>query len=157
MSRRSLAVKQQASPSLAALRRQAGELGLADNIVWVEGRFDAQSPLAAADVGILPSHQEGFSNSLIEMMASALPVIATRVGGNIDAVVDGESGLLVPAKDAAALAEAIARLHGDAALRRSMGDAARSRVGERFSLDACVAGYVDFYARIAARIGSPPA
>lgn len=141
----------------AALRRQADELGLADNIVWVEGRFDAQSPLAAADVGILPSHQEGFSNSLIEMMAGALPVVATRVGGNIDAVVDGESGLLVPVKNVAALAAAIAKLHGDAALRRSMGDAARARVGERFSLDACVAGYVDFYARVAARSGSPPA
>ncbi len=141
----------------AALRRQAGELGLADNIVWIEGRSDAQTPLAAADLGILPSHQEGFSNSLIEMMAGALPVIATRVGGNVDAVVDGESGLLVPVKDAAALAGAIATLHCDAALRRSMGDAARARVGERFSLDACVARYVDFYARVASRSASPPA
>lgn len=129
----------------AALRRQAGEVGIADNIVWLENRSDAQSPLAAADVGLLPSHQEGFSNSLIEMMAIGLPVVATRIGGNLDAVVDGESGILVPVKDAAALAAAIARFYNGAALRRSMGDAARARVGERFSLSACVDRYTEFY------------
>ena len=111
----------------AALRRKAGELGIAGNIVWIEGRADAQSPLAAADIGVLPSHQEGFSNSLIEMMASGLPVIAAKIGGNIDAVVDRESGLLYAVKDVAALAVAIIALHDDPAGRQSMGAAARAR------------------------------
>ncbi len=106
-------------------------------MVWIEGRSDAQTPLAAADVGILPSHEEGVSNSLIEMMAGALPVIATRVGGNVDAIVDGESGLLVPVKGAAALAAAIAKLHGDPALRRSMGAAARARRRAFFARRLC--------------------
>lgn len=133
----------------AALRRKADELGIADHIVWLEDRSDAQSPLAAADIAVLPSHQEGFSNSLIEMMGCGLPVIATRVGGNIDAIVDGESGFLVPVKDPAALGAAIVALHDDGGLRHRMGAAARQRVIEHFSLEACVTRYVDFYARLA--------
>jgi glycosyltransferase involved in cell wall biosynthesis len=132
----------------AALRRKAAELGIADNIVWLEGRSDAQTPLAAADIAVLPSHQEGFSNSLIEMMGCGLPVIATRVGGNIDAVVDGESGLLVAVGDVPALAAAILALHDDRPRRLAMGGAARARVAENFTLDVCVGSYVDMYARL---------
>lgn len=138
----------------AALRRQADDLGIAGNIVWIENRADAQAPLAAADIGVLPSHQEGFSNSLIEMMASGLPVIASRIGGNIDAVADGETGLLFAVKDAAALAAAILALHDNPARRQNMGAAARQRVADNFSLDACVDRYVDFYSRTAAVISA---
>lgn len=130
------------------LRRQAATLGIGDNIVWVEDRMDAQTALAAADIAVVPSHQEGFSNSLIEAMAAALPVIATRVGGNRDAVVDGESGLLVPVQDPAALLAAISRLADDAALRQRLGAAARSRVKALFSLDTCVQRYLKLYAKV---------
>jgi len=134
----------------ATLRQKAAALGIADNIVWVEDRMDAQTALAAADVAVVPSHQEGFSNSLIEAMACALPVIATRVGGNLDAIVDGESGLLVPVQDPAALMAAISRLRDDAALRQRLGTTARSRVQALFSLDTCVQRYLKLYTKVMA-------
>jgi glycosyltransferase involved in cell wall biosynthesis len=132
----------------ATLRRKAVNLGFADNIVWLEDRMDAQTALAAADIAVVPSHQEGFSNSLIEAMACALPIIATRVGGNIDAIVDGESGLLVPARDPTALMAAISRLRDDVMLRQRFGAAARSRVKALFSLDTCVQRYLKLYAKV---------
>jgi glycosyltransferase involved in cell wall biosynthesis len=134
----------------ATLRRQAAALGIADNIVWVEDRMDAQTALAAAHIAVVPSHQEGFSNSLIEAMAAGLPVIATRVGGNLDAIVDDESGLLVPVQDPAALMAAISRLRDDAALRQRLGTAARSRVKALFSLDTCVQRYLKLYTKVMA-------
>jgi glycosyltransferase involved in cell wall biosynthesis len=128
-----------------SLRQQAAALGLADNILWLGERTDAQDLLAVADIGVLPSHEEGFSNSLIEKMAHALPVVATRVGGNVDAVVDGTTGSLVPAGDPAALGAAIANLYEDSRLRANMGAAARLRVEQRFSLDACTGHYLNLY------------
>lgn len=89
--------------------------------MWLGERADAQALIAAADIGVAPSHEEVFSNSLIEKMAHGLPVIATRVGGNIDAVVDGETGWLVPVSDAVALGEAITALHEKFQLARADG------------------------------------
>lgn len=131
----------------AALRQKALAGGFANNIVWVEGRADARTLLDAADLAVVPSHQEGFSNSLIEEMACALPVVATRVGGNLDAIVDDESGLLVPVGDPSALMAAILRLHDDIVVRQRLGKAARFRVNELFSLDGCVQRYVNLYTR----------
>jgi len=127
------------------LQRQAETLGLANNILWLDEQLDAQRPLEAADMAVLPSHEEGFSNSLLEKMAHALPVVATRVGGNIDAVVDDESGLLVPVKDPRALGEAIGRLYEDAPLRARLGAAALMRVETLFSLPACTRRYLNLY------------
>lgn len=129
----------------ATLRRQAEQLGIAGNILWLGERADSQDLIATADLGVLPSHQEGFSNSLIEKMAHGLPVVATRVGGNIDAVADGDSGRLVPVGDAAALGAAITALYEDAGLRARMGVAARLRVERLFSLQACARRYLDLY------------
>ena len=78
-------------------------------------------------------------------MACGLPVIATRVGGNVDAIVDGESGRLVPITDPAALGEAITTFYEDAGLRTRMGAAARLRVERLFSLEACVRRYLNLY------------
>ena len=89
--------------------------------MWLGERADAQALIAAADIGVAPSHEEVFSNSLIEKMAHGLPVIATRIGGNIDAVVDGETGWLVPVSDAVALGEAITALHEKFQLARADG------------------------------------
>jgi glycosyltransferase involved in cell wall biosynthesis len=141
----------------AALQRQASALSIADNILWLGERADSQQLLVAADLGVLPSHQEGFSNSLIEKMALGLPVVATRVGGNLDAVADGETGRLVPAADPAALGEAIAALYGDAGLRARMGAAARSRVERLFSLDACAGRYLNLYCGLMQHIEKPVA
>ena len=98
--------------------------------------------LRGLDCFVLPSLAEGISNTILEAMASGLPVIATRVGGNAELVEDGTTGALVPAADSEALAR------GDAALRRAIrssrgahGRAGRARVERRFSLDAMVAQY----------------
>jgi glycosyltransferase involved in cell wall biosynthesis len=141
----------------SALRQQAATLGLAEHVLWLGQRSDTEDLLAAADLGVLPSHHEGFSNSLIEKMAHALPVVATRVGGNIDAVADGETGYLVPVTDGAALGEAIAGLYEDAGLRARMGAAARRRVERLFSLQACVRRYFDLYRGLSGRSQMPVA
>lgn len=129
----------------AELKRQAQTLNISGNISWLGERSDVGPLLAASDMFVLPSHQEGFSNALLEAMAASLPAIATAVGGNIDAVRDSDSGLLVRVKDPRGLAAAIVRLAKDPALRRRLGDAARLRVAQRFSLDFCVEQYDRLY------------
>jgi glycosyltransferase involved in cell wall biosynthesis len=84
----------------------------------------------------LPSRSEGFSNAIVEAMASSLPVVATRVGGNEEAIVDGVSGYLVPAEDVDALATAIERLLCDPLEARRMGAAGREIVTQKFTADA---------------------
>jgi glycosyltransferase involved in cell wall biosynthesis len=127
------------------LKGLAQSLGIADNIMWLGERSDVEELLSATDIFVLPSHQEGFSNALLEAMAARLPAVATAVGGNIDAVADNDTGLLVPARDPRALAAAVLRLAQDSDLRRSFGDAARRRVEQRFSLQACVDRYERLY------------
>ncbi|MGB7888000.1 MAG: glycosyltransferase, partial [Xanthobacteraceae bacterium] len=110
------------------LKGLAQHFGMAGNIMWLGERPDVEELLSASDIFVLPSHQEGFSNALLEAMAARLPAVATAVGGNIDAVADNETGLLVPVRDPRALAAAILRLAQNPDLRRSFGDAARRRV-----------------------------
>lgn len=127
------------------LRAQAERLRIADNILWLGERRDVEAILPAADVALLVSHQEGFSNALIEAMGQGLPVIATSIGGNLDAVADHVSGLLVPPREPAALGAAILALASDEAKRSAMGHAARERTLAMFSQDACIARYGRLY------------
>ncbi len=127
------------------LRKQAASLGLQDHFIWLGERPDAEHLFSVADVAVLASHEEGFSNSLIEAMGQGVAVIATAVGGNLDAVVPGESGLLVPTRDPTALAAAITRLALDKEFRSQLGEAGRQRAEKQFSLDACIGGYVNLY------------
>ena len=129
----------------AELKTQAQSFGIGDNILWLGERNDVDELLSASDMFVLPSHQEGFSNALLEAMAARLPVVATAIGGNSDAVVDGETGSLVPVRDPRALAAAILRLAQDPDLRASFGEAGRRRVEQRFSLQACVDRYERLY------------
>lgn len=135
------------------LLSQAERLGVADRILWLGERRDVQDILPVADVGLLVSHQEGFSNALIEAMGQGLPMIATAVGGNLDAIADGHSGLLVPTQNPAALAAAILDLAGHPERRRKMGLAARERILGLFSKDACVDRYEALYRGIGAPSG----
>ena len=83
--------------------------------------------------------------TLLEAMAAGLPVVATRVGGNPEVVVDGETGWLVPPRDPDALAAAIRSLLDDPKLAARMGESGRTRVRERFSLEAMVRAYAAVY------------
>lgn len=100
------------------------------------------------DISTLTSTDEAFSNSLLEAMAAGNPVVATSVGGTPDAVVDGETGLLVPPGVPRSLAEALERLVTDVGLARRLGEAGRKRVWKQFSPEAAMTALTDLYASL---------
>lgn len=107
--------------------------------------------LARAGAFVLSSRSEGLPISMLEAMAAGLPVVATSVGGVPELVVEGETGLLVPAGDAGALAEALRRLVEDPALRGRVGAAARERVLEHFDLPDFRRAHLELYRRLLSR------
>jgi sugar transferase (PEP-CTERM/EpsH1 system associated) len=136
-------------PSLPELRGLAAAQGI-DRATWFAGnRPDVAELLRALDVFVLPSLNEGISNTLLEAMATGLPVVASAVGGNGELVDDGVTGSLFPATDVTALARALARCLGDAPWRAALGREARAAAVERFSLPAMVGGYQRVYEALA--------
>ena len=101
--------------------------------------------LNAMDVYVLPSISEGISNSLLEAMATGLPVVATATGGNPEVILDGDSGLLFPVGDPARLAEILLELRGSEDLRVRLGKRALRRAKEDFSIDSMVRNYAQLY------------
>jgi glycosyltransferase involved in cell wall biosynthesis len=116
------------------LEEQARLLGLAGRVVFTGTRLDVAAILSQAAISVAPSLSEGLSNVVLESMAAGVPVVATRVGGTPEILDDGVTGLLVPPCDAPALAGAIGRLLGNEALARRLGEAARARAVNRFSM-----------------------
>jgi glycosyltransferase involved in cell wall biosynthesis len=98
-----------------------------------------------SDVFCLPSRSEGFSNALLEAMACALPCVATRVGGNAEAIEDGVSGFLVAPQDPDLIADRLLRLLRQPEAGRHMGQAARQRVEEKFTVEAMMANLTAVY------------
>lgn len=143
----------------ASLRERARAAGLAENCRWAGQVEDVDVYLQAADVSVLASHGEGFSNALLESMAAGLPVVATAVGGNSDAISDGVDGLLVPPRAPRALGDALSRLAEAPGLRARLGERARARVTDAFSEERCVDLYAQLYDNIIARrrLVIPPA
>jgi len=129
----------------AGLEARCAALGLDATVRFLGRVDDVASVLAAADVMVMPSRQEGLGVAALEAMAVGLPVIASRVGGLPEAVQDGETGLLVPTGDPAALAAAIGRLAADPMLARRLGAQGATRVRTRFTMagmaDATLAIY----------------
>ena len=118
---------------MPSIRAQADELGLAANTFFV-GRCDRLAELlAASDVCVLTSQSEGFSNSILEYMAAARPVVVTDVGGAREAVAEGETGYLVRSGDDAAMADRVISLLNDTAKARAMGEQGYRVVKEKFS------------------------
>ena len=119
------------------------------DLAWLPGaRDDVAAILRALDAFVLPSLGEGISNTILEAMASGLPVVATRVGGNPELVDDGRTGTLVRAGDDDALAAALVGFARDAASARAMGSAGRAQALRSYSIDAMVAQYVALYDRL---------
>ena len=122
------------------------EDGGARELAWFAGeRNDIAGIMRGLDCFVLPSLAEGISNTVLEAMACALPVIATRVGGNTELLDDGVTGQLVGADDPPALARAMLKYFDDVALARQHGHAARDRVERSFSLDRMVDSYHHLY------------
>src|SRR5262249_5467856 len=120
-------------------------LGLKGRVVFTGFRSDVSDLLSDVTVSVLPSLSEGLSNAVLESMASAIPVVATRVGGTPEAVEEAVTGLPVPPRDSAALAGAIRRILEDPELAARLGHAGRRRVAEHFSLEHMVRETERFY------------
>jgi glycosyltransferase involved in cell wall biosynthesis len=135
----------------AALRRH----GLIPRVELLGARRDVPHLLASADIFVLSSRSEGFPVSILEAMAAGLPVLASDVGGVAEAVVDGETGSLVPAGDAAALARALERLLADPALRSRLGERGRERARRFFDVETFRFAHLGLYRRELERSGLP--
>ena len=129
------------------------EAGVA-HLVWLPGeRHDVAEVMRHLNCFVLPSLAEGISNTILEAMSTGLPVVATRVGGNAELVAHGRTGVVVPADDVEAMAQALLQRFGDAPGTLCMGQNGRAEVERRFSLNAMVAAYQGLYDRELARVG----
>ena len=132
------------------LKRLAAEAGLGDRVIFTGPLADPACAYRLFDLYAATSRKEGLPLALLEAMGARLAVVATDVPGHRDVVVHGETGLLVPPDDPAALAEAIATLLADPARRRRMGEAGRRRVAEVFTVSSMVEQTAEVYRRAAA-------
>jgi glycosyltransferase involved in cell wall biosynthesis len=130
------------------LEEHAKALGLGRRVVFTGFRSDIPELLREVSVSVLPSLAEGLSNVILEAMAAGVSVVATAVGGTPEVIEDGVSGLLVPPRDASALARAIGSLLGEPERRRTIGLAGQRQVIERFSLEATVLETEKLYERL---------
>jgi len=130
-----------------------GELDIGSQVQLLGERDDVPRLLAAADIVVHPSHEEGFANAVLEGMAAGRPLVATAVGGTPEAVRDGMEGLLVPAHAPAALAAAIDRLVSDPELRRRMGESGRLRIESEFSMARMIDRFAAWYETLAGSRG----
>jgi glycosyltransferase involved in cell wall biosynthesis len=113
-------------------------IGLEKHFLFLGRRSDVPRILSCCDLAVLPSHTEGLSNALLEYLAAGLPAVASRVGGNVEIIQDGKTGLLVPPEDSSALAGAILQLLGDSGLAAELGRNGRAYVSAEFSFQRMI-------------------
>jgi L-malate glycosyltransferase len=142
-------------PRADELRTLAETLGVATHVSFLGHREDVPALLASADAFVLPSRSEAFPNGAIEAMAAGLPVVASRVGGLLDLIEDGRTGMLVQPDNPAALAEALESLILSPARAAMVGSAARDEVTRRYSFERMVRGFEDLYFSHLHAVGVP--
>jgi glycosyltransferase involved in cell wall biosynthesis len=130
------------------LERLVHERNLEKHVLLPGFRTDVLGCIKGFDVFAMSSVTEGLGTSLLDAMACRTPIVATRTGGIPEIVEDGVNGLLVPPRDAPALARAIVRMLNDETGRRTMGEAGFSRVNERYTVERMVAGTAAIYQRL---------
>lgn len=135
------------------IRRLVAEMGLGKNVIFTGLIENPVRVYPSLNVYVATSLKEGLPLSLVEAMGAGLPVVATDVPGHRDVVVHGETGLLVPPEDPAALADAVSSLLGDRERRRRTAEAARQRALKEFSIQPMVAGTAEVYRRCASEDG----
>lgn len=141
---------------LPELQQLARSLGLTDALHFPGATDDVRPLLRISDVFCLPSRSEGFSNALVEAMACGLPCVVTRVGGNAEAVEDGVTGFVVRRDDPELMAAQILRLLRDPQAARRMGEAGRTRVEEKFTLEAMMANLTAVYDSLLREVNMHP-
>lgn len=134
---------------LPELETLASSLGIRSRVFFTKGEGRVIDYLARFSVACLTSQSEGFSNAILEYMALGLPVVATDVGGNAEAIVEGETGYLVADRTPEAFAAPVIRLLEDDALRASMGAKAIARCRENFEIDRTIRVLEDYFQRVA--------
>lgn len=117
-------------------------MNLTQYVHFLGARFDVENILDCIDIFVLASHTEGLSNALLEAMASKKPVIATRVGGNVEVVENGVDGILV-STDSSSIADAIRKLVDSTELRKEMGEKGFERIKRQFSLERMLDSYME--------------
>jgi glycosyltransferase involved in cell wall biosynthesis len=132
-------------PDRSRLEAQAAALGIARHVQFTGAVDDPAPILRAADAFVLPSVAEGMSNSLLEAMATALPCLASHIGGNVDLLDDGQTGLLLPGDKPEAWSSALNQVLAAPAMARRLGAAARARIEAEFALPVVVDRYVALY------------
>jgi glycosyltransferase involved in cell wall biosynthesis len=140
-------------PDRPAVEAELRRLELEGVVELAGEREDVAEILAGSDIFVLASRSEAFPLTVLEAMAAGLPVVAPRVGGLGELVVEGETGLLVAPGDPAALASAIVRLVDDPELRARLGGAGRARVEAHFTFESFLESHLDLYRRQLARSG----
>ena len=131
-----------------SLKKQAEDLGIGGRVHFLGKRVDVVDILGSCDIGVLASHEEGFSNAVLEGMGVGLPMVVTDVGGNSEAILDKKCGLVVPSKSSEDMTTALQSLISDKSLRETYGKAARVRFQKIFQLENCVQEYYDLYQSI---------
>jgi glycosyltransferase involved in cell wall biosynthesis len=132
-------------PDREKLKSRAMQAGIADSISFCGAVEDIIPYLQKSALFVLPSLSEGLSNVLLEAMACGLPIVTTRVGGNIDLIRDGENGILVETENSNQLSVAIKKILQDKALAKKLGSEARKTVEQRFSLISIADRYLSLY------------
>ncbi len=127
------------------LKKQASALGLSESIHFLGQRKDVHTLLIAMDVGVISSHEEGFSNALLEKLSAGLPVVATNVGGNAEAIQGLQNCVLVPAKSPSELTKALHLTINCLKLDKQHQLPRRQIVSEKYSVQAMVNAYVNLY------------
>jgi glycosyltransferase involved in cell wall biosynthesis len=136
-----------------ALENLAGRLNICDKVILAGPRTDIADILSFSDVAVLPSVREGFSITLLEYMACGKPIVATDVGGNTEAVINGISGIIVPSKDPAALAGGIMNILRDEKLAESLGRNARERFRRKFTIQKMILETENLYETLCSQVG----
>lgn len=133
-------------------QKQAEHLGISDNVHFLGARNDVKNLLSAMDAGILCSQSEGYSNAIVEYMQAGLPVVASSAGGNVEAVVHGETGYLYPVGDIQALAGCLSKLLiEDKSRAMDMGRRGRDLAVKRHGLENMVNAHCDLYEQVLAK------
>jgi len=133
---------------MADLRELARQLRIADDVFFIGRCENVAKLLFASDIGVLSSKAEGFANAILEYMAAGLPVVATDVGGVREAIVEGQTGFIIPSGDDAKMAQRIIEIFNDAERARSMGILGRSIVEARFGCEHHLRNTLELYAEL---------